>query len=203
MTTNPLELVKQHLAPLPPGPIADPAELNRLLADCWDDLVGDDGAMAAHKLLNRKMENVTWKPPILSFAIERHGAAVLGSTRAELQHWQIDVKKKTKVLFGLGRRQLIPKQKSLDVSPLAEEIATLILDHTEDDRLRWYDDGSVKVLLSNIADLAPRTAFKQTLAGRRRRFREALRERLGAGWKEVGRQVYKKATMPRQKENLR
>lgn len=183
MTTNPLELVKQHLAPLPPGLIADPAELNRLLADCWDDVVGDDGGMEAHKLLNH-LETVAWNPPILSFVIERHGGTVLGSTRAELQHWQIDVDKTTKTLFGLGRRQLYPKQKGLDVGPLADEIANLVLDHAEDDRLRWYPDGRVKVLLGNIADLVPGSAFKQTLAGRRGRFREALRERLGAGGKE-------------------
>ncbi len=136
--TGDLTALRNYLASLQPGSIADIAEVARLLAACWDDLVGDEGAMAAYKLLNRKMENVTWKPPILSFAIERHGAAALGSTRAELQHWHIDVKRKAKTLFGLGRRQLTPRQKSLDVEPLAEEIAKLILAHAEDDRLRWY-----------------------------------------------------------------
>lgn len=184
MTTNPLELVKQHLAPLPPGPISDTAEVARLLAARWDDLVGDEGAMAAYKLLNRKMETVAWQPPILSFVIERHGGTVMGSSRAELQHWEVDVKKKTKTLFGLGRRQLTPMEKRLNVKPLADEITKLILAHTEDDRLRWCEDGRVKVLLSKIGDLAPGSAVNQTLAGRRKRFKAALRERLGAGWKE-------------------
>jgi len=46
--------------------------------------------MTADKLLGR-MEEVLWSPPDLTFSIERHGAAALGSSRAELQEWMIDV----------------------------------------------------------------------------------------------------------------
>ena len=37
-----------------------------------------------------RMEKVEWQPPYLTFSIERHGATVKGSTRAELQNWQVD-----------------------------------------------------------------------------------------------------------------
>jgi hypothetical protein len=45
-------------------------------------------------------------------------------------------------------------------------------------------DGRVRVLVGKV--LAGGSAVAQTLAGRRKRFREALRERLAAeGWLEV------------------
>jgi hypothetical protein len=51
----------------------------------------------------------------------------------------------------------------------------------EDDRLQWHEGGSVKVLVGKI--IPESSAVKQTLAGRRKRFREKLVERLGAeGW---------------------
>ena len=65
MTTNPFEPLKRHLASVPPGPIADTAEIKRLLADCWADLVDDDGGMEDYKLLDW-MEEVFREPPILT-----------------------------------------------------------------------------------------------------------------------------------------
>lgn len=50
--------------------------------------------MEAHKLLSR-MEQIVWEPPVLTFVIARHGGMVLGSTRAELQHWAVDLNKMT------------------------------------------------------------------------------------------------------------
>lgn len=74
-------------------------------------------------------------------------------------------------------------QARLDVEALAEEIAALIVSRKEDDRLRWYEDGQVRVLIGKV--LPEASAVKQTLAGRRKRFRAALAERLAAeGWHE-------------------
>lgn len=84
-----MEALQELLAALPPGPIPEDIKLDKALAACWDGFRGsDDGGMKDDKLLGR-MENVQWQPPILTFTIERHGGTVNGSTRAELQHWEI------------------------------------------------------------------------------------------------------------------
>ena len=55
-----------------------------LLRECWQDFRGwDETSMQPRKL--DRAEELHWNPPLLSFTIERHGAIVLGSTRAELQ----------------------------------------------------------------------------------------------------------------------
>ena len=60
--------------------------------------------MAGHKLIGR-MENVEWHPPILTFLIERHGGTVLGSARAELQRWTVDLDRRTATCERVGHRQ--------------------------------------------------------------------------------------------------
>jgi hypothetical protein len=65
-----------------------------LLAGCWHEFVGAESQrMHAGKL--GRMEDVRWEPPVLSFRIERHGAMGVGSTRAELQNWRVDLDRKT------------------------------------------------------------------------------------------------------------
>ena len=71
----------------------------------------------------------------------------------------------------------------LDVKRLADEIAVLIVGHQQHDRLKWYEAGRVRVLVGRI--LPKGSAVKRTLDGRRKRFRDALAERLGNfGWRE-------------------
>ena len=77
----------------------------------------------------------------------------------------------------------------LDVGALAEEVGSLMLRHREHRRLRWYEGGRVRVLVGKV--LPGGSAAAQTLAGRRKRFRQALRGRLAAeGWQEVGVDLY-------------
>jgi hypothetical protein len=178
------DTLRQHLATLPPGPITDTGTLARLLADAWDKFSGDDGGIIPGKHLNR-MEGVAWAPPSLSFTIERHGGTVLGSTRATLQEWTLDLEKKTARCAEARSRQLSPTRARLDVRPLVEEVARLIVSRQEDDRLRWGADGRVRVLLGKV--LPEGSAVRQTLAGRRKRLRAALTERLGReGWRPTG-----------------
>jgi hypothetical protein len=72
---------------------------------------------------------------------------------------------------------------------LAEEVASLILRHRKQGRLKWYEDRRVRVL---VGQMFPKgSAVARTLAGRRKRFREALRDRLAVeGWQEVGMNVF-------------
>ena len=46
-----MENLKQYLASIPTGPISNRADLEKLLAACWDQFGGDYGAMAGYKLL--------------------------------------------------------------------------------------------------------------------------------------------------------
>jgi hypothetical protein len=79
-----MDELMNYLKNLEPGPVEMTTHLERLLAEVWDDLGGDNGGMAGIKLI-RRMEQVEWHRPILIFLIERHGGTVLSSTRAELQ----------------------------------------------------------------------------------------------------------------------
>jgi hypothetical protein len=175
-----LARLRAHLATVQPGRIIDTTDLERLLAACWDEFSGDYGGMEGYKLLGR-MEDVTWEPPVLSFAVERHGRTVAGSSRADLQGWTVNIESNTIFYEPLGHRQVRPMQPRLKVEPLVEEIVRLIVAKQGDDRLQWHEDGSVKVLVGKI--IPADSAVKQTLAGRRKRFREKLVERLEAeGW---------------------
>src|SRR5262245_47135423 len=137
-----MQRLLHYLVTISPGPIPDPADLERLLAACWPEFTGDDGGMTGEKLLGR-MEEVVWQPPGLSFTVERHGGTVLGSSRATLQEWRLDLDKKTVWCEERRFRQVRARQPRLDVRALAEEVASLILRHQEGGRLKWYEDGRV------------------------------------------------------------
>ena len=139
-----MEKLMSYLARLPPGAIADTESLERLLTAYWDDLRADDGGLEGYKLINR-MEGVTWKPPVIKFTIERHGGTVIGSSRAELQTWWVDVEQGTATYEVTGHRQIRPMQPRLDVKALAKEVADLIHAGKEDERVSWYPDGRVNV----------------------------------------------------------
>ena len=96
--------------------------------------------MAGHKLIGR-MEHVEWNPPVLTFVIERHGGTVLGSTRAELQRWTVDLDRKTATCERAGHRQLSPMAKRVDVGSIADEVANKIVGGESDDRLTWLEMG--------------------------------------------------------------
>src|SRR5437773_808275 len=113
-----LDQLQRHCAALPPGPVANVATVERLLAACWHEFGGDDGGMEGYKLLNR-MEAVTWNSPILTFRIDRHGETVLGSTRARRDEWKVDLKLLTTKVKTVGRPQVRPRQQRLDVKPAA------------------------------------------------------------------------------------
>jgi hypothetical protein len=176
--------LREHLATLQPGDVPDPSGLDRLLADHWADFKGSaEGGMAGYKLPGR-MEKVRWQPPILSFVVERHGGTVLGSTRGQLQHWEVDFDKHTARIVKTRYRQLESMAPRLSVKALAEEIADRILNGEVDDRIERLEDGSVKVLISKIFPSG--SAFQRTVSGRRKRLIQYVAERLSQeGWVET------------------
>jgi hypothetical protein len=181
--TQALERLRTELSALPSGAITDAKHIAKLLAAAWPALSGhDDAAMARYKVL--RMENVVWEPPYLSFVIERHGGAALGSSRAELQRWTVNIERRAVDWSPAGRRQLTPMQAALKVDPIADELVAAIVAHREDDRLDWRSDDSVRVLIGKV--ITDDSAAQETVRNRRKRLSGALKKRLGdAAWDAV------------------
>jgi hypothetical protein len=179
---------------LEPGPIEETTHHERLLSEVWDDLGGDEGGMTGQKLVGR-MKHIEWHPPVLSFSIERHGGTVLGSTRAEVQQWCVDIDRQIASCESTGHRQLSPMARRVDVDSIAEQIAGRIANGEADDRLSWLGDGPVRVEVGKI--FPDGSGYKQTFQGRRKRLREALLARLGTmGWNHVRRNTFERMTLP-------
>ena len=188
MTTANLVQLRDLVGGVAPGLVTDRSvigTLEQILGDCWHLLTGDEGGMTGRKLLYRT-EDMCWNPPLLTFKIERHGGASLGSTRAEMQSWTVDIKEATATYDRRSTyRQLVPNSPRLDVVPLAEKAVAMILTNQDADCLKWSKDrGRVTIRTGKIIP-AEETA-KETLIGRRRRLAKQLQERLeGAGWQLV------------------
>jgi hypothetical protein len=132
------------------------------------------------------------EPPVLSFTIERHGAMSMGSTRAELQRWRVDLRRRTASCErSRSYRQVVPRAEAVRVEPIAREVADGILAGRTDERLKWQEEETVRVLVTRIF---PRdSGYMQTITGRRNRLRAALETLLAdAGWREIRRDVYSK-----------
>jgi hypothetical protein len=66
--------------------------------------------------------------PVLSFRIERHGAMGVGSTRAELQNWRVDLDRKTaQCERSRSYRQALPRAEVVRIEPIARELADSII----------------------------------------------------------------------------
>jgi hypothetical protein len=189
VNTSDVASLREYLARLPPGEVDQAGEVERLLAACWDAFEGGDAEGMEGTKLHRRTKRVRWTPPILSFAIERHGGTVRGSSRAELHEWELNIDRQKAALVRRGHRQLHPNQPHLDVERIADEVAGLIAGQRPNPWLKWYPDGRVQVLAGVI--LPDGSAVSQTLRGRRQRLRQAIRARLErAGWYQLRANLY-------------
>ena len=188
MSTTNLEQLQDFLEAIAPGSVTDRSvvgTLEQMLGDCWHLLTGDEGGMTGRKLLYRT-EDMCWNSPLLTFKIERHGGASLGSTRAEMQSWTVDINGATATYDRRSSyRQLVPNSPRLNVVPLAERAVSMILANQDDDCLKWSKDrGRVTIRTGKI--IPAEDTVKQTLADRRKRLAKQLRERLeGEGWQLI------------------
>jgi hypothetical protein len=179
-----VERLRTILDGTPPGTIPEAAAsmVESYLAGCWEELAGSgDGGMVGSKLRQRT-EQLAWNPPLLTFRIERHGGTVNGSSRADLQYWEIDIDgAKASIITG-GKRQLSPMDKRINAQQLATEVAAIIRDGREDARVSWRGRSAVV----RTGAVIPATN-KQTTAARRKRFSTELEKVLLAdGWKRSG-----------------
>lgn len=75
----------------------------------------------------------------------------------------------------------------------AAKIVRLILRRANDERLKWYADGRVRIHIGKI--VPDETGDIHTLVHHRKQFRRAVRDRLrGAGWQPAGLNVYQPPT---------
>jgi hypothetical protein len=139
--------ITDFLATIPSGPVPDPADLERLLAVCWHEFRGGDGGMTGQKLVGR-MEEVVWEPPILTFKIERHGGTVLGSSRAALQHWEVNLRQRTAIIVKHSHRQMKPMAQRIYIKPLVDRILEAIRTGSETELVSKHADGTVAVKTS-------------------------------------------------------
>lgn len=186
--------LKDFLMSQSPGSDLDREQIEFLLAQAWPSLRGSRaGGMQAYKLRGRT-EALSWNPPLLTFEIERHGGTVNGSTRAEMQQWCVDVAAHTADIVSTRRRQLHAMASRVNVKQPAAIIAEAILKNQESPSLKRYPDGRVKVLISALFPHGD--DFKQTVSGRRKRFRAALDALIQPnGWSEVSTNTYQQCTL--------
>lgn len=185
-----LDHLHKHLQKLPTGPVTDSA-VEGMLATAWNLLAGHDAnGMQAFKL-NGRTEDLLWNPPILAFRIARHGGTVLGSKRAEIQLWTVDVAAGTAHCSKDGVRQLVPNSPSLKVEPLVEKLLRIIVAKEEHSWVTWR--GSDKLKINSALVIPSNGLAKTTITGRRTRLRKCLREKMAEiGWVESSANIYLK-----------
>jgi hypothetical protein len=186
---NIVDGIRKCLGSVPAGPVPDRLGIDVLLADAWDQFEGSDVYRTTAGKLRGRIENLTWSPPVLTFEIERHGGTVAGSSRAELHSWSVDLEALTATCWTGRHRQLYERERPLDVRPLVDGLVSSIETGGNHESVKMSGDGTIRVLVSKII---PDTGAKQTDAGRRKRFRLLLEQRLrDRGWvRAAGRAPY-------------
>jgi hypothetical protein len=176
------ELVAQ-LKDLPSGPIADTLKprVVGLLQSCWDELSGSNYTKMEARKLDRA-KTLKWNPPRLQFTIERHGGYLVGGSRAELQHWDVNLETGIASFEERGYRQLNALSPRLKVEPIVDSVIEAVQARKTlpGDALVWVTDDQVRI---KQAVLIPDDASKQTMSGRRKRFRSAMQSAMATiGW---------------------
>lgn len=137
-----MQELRNFLASLPPGSIAAPSHLERILASsCHDFEYSTQENMKAGELKNREIEEVEWKPPTLSFTIQRYRVTLLGSATSERQRWEVNVVTKEALCYKAGSGRANPSQPPPNVEPIVEEVVRLIKNHQKTEWLKWQNDG--------------------------------------------------------------
>jgi hypothetical protein len=187
-----IQELRDAIGRLQPGLINDAAArqtIIELLVNCWEQFSGArDAAMSLFKL--HRAEQLSWSPPLLEFVMERHGATVLGSSRAELQKWSVDLRSGRVCYVDAGYRQLTPAAPKVDVNPIVERVLDAVkkgpgsnCELARSGVLVWHDANRISIY---HGVLIPNDGYQRTITGRRRRFRKKLTEEMIAmGWRPL------------------
>lgn len=175
--------ISTALNALPPGRISR-TQVLAILAKHWPHLPGSSKtAMSAEKL--GRIENINWQPPALYFEIERHGAQQFGSTRATMIGWTSNIQACTLVCFPIGYRQTEPRAAALYVAPIVESVLASVrsgpFSNQGSDAVAWKGENEFRIIIGQL--FSGEGMPKQTLEGRRKRFRRLLTHELAPiGW---------------------
>ncbi len=130
---------------------------------------------------------MVWDPPELSFTIERHGAMQLGSSRAQLQRWTVDVQEGKASYRPDGYRQVGKRNEPLYAEKLAEKIKEEIMAGEDAEYLRWLDENTALITLKTAVTREGESLPQETLDRRRRRLHEELDDKMEEeGWEKQG-----------------
>lgn len=157
-----------------------------LLRAAWDDLSGSGRSSMAVSTLWR-IEEPNWADPILTFVVERDGGSALGSTRAELQRWVIDLETQTADPVDPDD-QMAEELAPHDAPALTNLVAEIVekIECSEDDPLLKWSKDRTKVRVLAAAAINPNGGWlpKQTADDQRKRLRAGLLAEPPRGWYE-------------------
>jgi hypothetical protein len=167
------------------GTGSNASELLSLLVDYAPCVAGLESTQVADYKLPRA-ENLRFvNQDKIVFSIERHGAAALSSAYGEIQDWEIDLSSDTASRSEGGRRRINPTVAPFtkhDAADLANRVFTNIENQKDDGGgIKFLSDGRVAILIGHYV---PDSGPAQSVAGRRKRFRSALKEEAERrGWR--------------------
>ena len=185
-----LDLLRQLLRSKQPGPVDH--EVGTALEIAWDEITGSEATkLYSYKL--QRAEDLVWAPPFLTFQIERHGGTAQGSSRAEVYSWLVNIDRGEATCGKVSHRQLVPMHKCFKPGPLVEELQNIIENRVADERVEYKNSRNTvaKILVGKFVT----ANNKQTLTGRRKKFREVMQSKMAEmGWEEVARHIYQKTS---------
>ena len=184
MAPDALILLRTFLDAQGIGPVLDAQGLIASLAPVWPNFAGArDEAMEPWKL--GRIENPEWRPPVLTFIVERHAERGLGRTRASLQAWTIDLNWAIAIPAAIGSRPGLARPAPVRVAPLVAEVLRLVVNRLDDPWLKWSVDRTTVHVA--VGEIILGDGPKPTVAGRRKRFGALLRSEMAqAGWTKTG-----------------
>jgi hypothetical protein len=179
-----------ELRDIPAGviPATVRAQVLNFIVASWSEFSGcDDTRMDASKIMrDGGPEDVIWNPPNILFTIIRHGATVLGSGSAERQQWKLNLETRTADQSKIGYRRLSPNAPKLDVKYLADHVCKAVLEGpagasllVSNGTIVWRNHREVIIKQGKLVG----GDNKQTISGRRKRFRTELQTKMAElGW---------------------
>jgi len=136
-----------------------------------------------------QIEDLKWHAPILRFQIGHSAMALDGSTKEEVQHWEVDLDLRTASIVGSGRGQVHRPAPKFDVQRLASELAEIVQAEADDDRLVWINRDVVLILVEKIEPLP--SGSIHTISTCREHFSHAIESAMSAvGWQRVLQMTY-------------